>query len=268
MATSNTPFPPENISTDPAKNATLGILDNRRTIRKFAEEPLPQETIDAIERATRQTATSESLSSWSVIRVNDPKLRELVASICGHARIARAPLLYIFLADQHRNLRIAEQKGVDVTGSALSSTHLFLQAYDDAVLAVHAAETAAESLGLGAVILGAISNGIPQLIEALHLPKHVFPVLGLAIGKPVKVPELKPRPPIEYQYFDDTYPDDGATANLVGELSDFDKEIHEYYVRRNPNNPLLGFTDYVAGIAGRTVNTKLFGQIREQGFTE
>ena len=39
MATSNTPFPPENISTDPAKNATLGILDNRRTIRKFAEEP-------------------------------------------------------------------------------------------------------------------------------------------------------------------------------------------------------------------------------------
>ncbi|MBT1180603.1 nitroreductase family protein [Bifidobacterium sp. CP2] len=268
MTASAIPFPPESAGADPARNATLGILESRRTIRKFAEEPIDQETIDAIEQAARQTATSESLSSWSVIRVKDPKLRELVASICGHARIARAPLLYIFLADQHRNLRIAEEKGVDTAGGVLSSTHLFLQAYDDAVLAVHATETAAESLGLGAVILGAISRGVPQLVEALHLPKHVFPVLGLAIGKPVKVPELKPRPPIAFQYFDDVYPSDGDTPDLVGALADFDKDVHDYYERRNPDNPLTGFTDYVAGLATRTTDVKLFEQIREQGFTE
>lgn len=268
MTQSTIPFPPSGTSADPTENATLGILENRRTIRKFAEEPIDQTTIDAIEQAARQTATSESLSAWSVIRVKDPKLRALVASICGHERIARAPLLYIFLADQHRNLRIARQKGVDTAGGVLESTHLFLQAYDDAVLAVHATETAAESLGLGAVILGAISNGVPQLVEALHLPPHVFPVLGLAIGKPVKVPELKPRPPIEFQYFDDVYPADEDTPDLVGALADFDKEVHEYYVRRNPNNPLLGFTDYVAGLATRKTPKKPFEEVRERGFAE
>ncbi|KAB8291458.1 nitroreductase family protein [Bifidobacterium avesanii] len=261
------PFPAS--PPDQLDNPTLGILASRRTIRKFEDRPVAPETVAAIEDAARQTATSQSLSAWSAIRVKDPRTREAIAQICGHARIARAPLLYVFAADEHRNLRIARAKGVSVDADTpFSTSALFFQAYDDAVLAVHAAETAAESLGLGAVILGAITFDLERVIDLLHLPRHVFPVLGLALGYPAKVPELKPRPPRGAQFFDDVYPDDAANPDPLAPLADFDREVRDYYLRRNPDNPISSFTDYVAGI-GRTPVTRprpIVRAIARQGF--
>ncbi|MDK6405848.1 nitroreductase family protein, partial [Escherichia coli] len=75
----------------------------------------------------------------------------------------------------------------------LKTGYRFSQSQNDAVLALHAMETAAESLGLDCVILGSILNNIPDLIELLKLPKYTYPVLGIAIGKPDQSPELKPR---------------------------------------------------------------------------
>ncbi|MCI1674462.1 MAG: nitroreductase family protein [Bifidobacterium tibiigranuli] len=247
---------------------TVEILQQRRTIRKFADKPIEPDVVDAIEQAARQTATSESLSAWSVVRVKDPETRAEIARICGHARIARAPLLYVFLVDQHRNLRIAQELGVDPDGASLRSSNIFLQGYADAVLAVHATETAAEAFGLGAVILGSVHNDIPRIVELLHLPSNVFPVLGLGLGYPAKVPELKPRPPKKYQYFDDVYPDDAQTPSLVEALSQYDKDVHDYYERRNPDNPLQGFTSYVAALAQSKLVEQghIFQSIADQGF--
>ncbi|MCH4209098.1 nitroreductase family protein [Bifidobacterium sp.] len=247
---------------------TVEILRNRRTIRKFVDKPIDPDVVDAIEQAARQTATSESLSAWSVLRIKDTSIRAGIARICGFERIAHAPLLYVFLIDQHRNLRIAQELGVDVEGASLRSANLFFQGYADAVLAVHATETAAEAYGLGAVILGSIHNDIPRIIELLHLPKHVFPVLGLGLGYPAKTPELKPRPPKERQYFDDVYPGDEQTPSMVEALSQYDREVHDYYERRNPNNPLPGFTSYVAALAQSPFADKgnIFQMIEDQGF--
>lgn len=247
---------------------TVEILQNRRTIRKFADRPIEPDVIDAIEQAARQTATSESLSAWSALRIKDPEIRSEIAHICGFERIAHAPLLYVFLVDQHRNLRIAQELGVDAESASLRSANLFFQGYADTVLAVHATETAAEAFGLGAVILGSVHNDIPRIIELLHLPKNVFPVLGLGLGYPEKTPELKPRPPKEHQYFDDVYPDDARTPSLVEALSQYDGEVHDYYERRNPSNPLPGFTSYVAAVAQSAFVDKgnIFQMIEDQGF--
>lgn len=267
MADQQTQTPPP----DPQvpSNPTLDILTTRRTIRKFEERPVEPEVVEAIENAARQTATSQSLSAWSAIRIKDQRTREAIAEICGHARIARAPLLYVFVADEHRNLRIARAKGAVVDqDTPFSTSALFFQAYDDAVLAVHAAETAAESLGLGAVILGAITFDLTRVIDLLHLPRHVFPVLGLGLGYPAKVPELKPRPPREAQFFDDAYPDDAANPDPLAPLAGFDREVHDYYLRRNPDNPISSFTDYVAGIARTPVThpRPIIRTVAAQGF--
>ncbi|MCI1219099.1 MAG: nitroreductase family protein [Bifidobacterium sp.] len=247
---------------------TVEILQNRRTIRKFVDKPIAPDIIDAIEKAARQTATSESLSAWSALRIKDSTIRSEIARVCGFERIAHAPLLYVFLVDQHRNLRIAQELGADAENISLRSAHLFLQAYADAVLAVHTTETAAEAFGLGAVILGSIHNDVARIIELLHLPKNVFPVLGLGIGYPAKTPELKPRPPQECQYFDDVYPSDEQTPSMLEAFAQYDKEVHDYYARRNPDNPLQGFTSYVAAVAQSPLAGKddLFQMIEEQGF--
>ena len=54
---------------------------------------------------------------------------------------------------------------VDSDDFTLNNSYRFSQAQNDAVLALHAMETAAESLGLGCVILGSILNDVPRLIE-------------------------------------------------------------------------------------------------------
>ena len=69
----------------------------------------------------------------------------------------------MFVIDEHRNARIAERKGIDPASDEfhLKYSYRFTQAQNDAVLALHAMETAAYSLGLGCVILGSLLNNIP-----------------------------------------------------------------------------------------------------------
>lgn len=99
----------------------------------------------------------------------------------------------MFVIDEHRNARIAQRKGIDPGSDEfhLKYSYRFTQAQNDAVLALHAMETAAYSLGLGGVILGSLLNDIPALIDLLNLPEYTYPVLGLALGKPDQEPTLK-----------------------------------------------------------------------------
>ena len=73
--------------------------------------------------------------------------------------------------------------------AASKKTEMFLQAYEDAVLAVQNVLNAAESMGLGGVVLGSIQNEPAKIIKALNLPKHTFPALGLQIGVPDQEPQ-------------------------------------------------------------------------------
>lgn len=61
---------------------------------------------------------------------------------------------------------------------------LYLQGLSDATLAVQNMYVAAESLGLGGVILGSIRNDIAAVSELFDLPEMVIPALGLQIGLP------------------------------------------------------------------------------------
>ena len=102
-------------------------------------------------------------------------------------------------------------------------SYRYTQAQNDAVLALHAMETAAYSLGLGCVILGSLLNDVPALIDLLNLPEYTYPVLGLAIGKPDQDPALKPRMPRSMQFFENEYPSNNET--LLAGLQDFDEEV-------------------------------------------
>lgn len=114
----------------------------------------------------------------------------------------------MFVLDEHRNAAIAARKGVEVASDAftLNGSYRFTQAQNDAVLALHAMETAAYSLGLGCVILGSLLNDVPALIDLLNLPEYTYPVLGIAIGKPDQEPAIKPRMPRSMQFFENEYP--------------------------------------------------------------
>lgn len=133
------------------------------------------------------------------------------------------------------------------------------------LLALHAMETAAYSLGLGCVILGSLLNNIPGLIDVLNLPEYTYPVLGLAIGKPDQNPTVKPRMPHTMQFFENTYPADAD--GVLDQLSAFDEEVHRYYDLRQADRPVDAFSDQVATISRQDVSHQtLLDKAAAQGF--
>ena len=155
-------------------NATIDTLLERRSIRKFKPKPLPDDVVETLETVAQHAASSQFLNDWSAIRVTEPAAKKRLAEIGGQPYIATAPLLYVFVLDEHRNAAIAARKGVEVASDAftLNGSYRFTQAQNDAVLALHAMETAAYSLGLGCVILGSLLNDVPALIDLLNLPEY------------------------------------------------------------------------------------------------
>ena len=253
-------------------NETIDTLLNRRSIRAFSSEAIDEDTVATLETVAQRAACSQFLNDWSAIKITDSSIKQKLSEIGNQTYIATAPLLYVFIIDQHRNAAIARKNGIDVDTSSdefmLKTRYRFTQAQNDVILALHAMETAAESFGLGCVILGSILNSRTQLIDILNLPEYTYPVLGLAIGKPAQNPELKPRMSANMQIFENTYPADDA--ELLENLADFDARVHQYYDLRNASRPVDAFSAQIVALAtdnsAKKHETEDVEQVERQGF--
>lgn len=194
-------------------NFTIDHQLNHRTIRKFKDQPLTEEQLTTLFEVARQTSSSEFLQQMTIIRVTDP----------------------------HRNELIRHHQG-NLDDRRIEKTEMFLQAYEDTVLAVQNVLNAAESMGLGGVILGSIQNEPAKIIKTLHLPKHTFPTLGLQLGVPDQKPQLKPRLPLDKIVFENEYQDIDPAS-----LKDYDQIVNTYYDLRDANRRIDTFTDQVNG---------------------
>ena len=253
-------------------NETIDTLLNRRSIRAFSSEAIDEDTVATLETVAQRAACSQFLNDWSAIKITDSSIKQKLSEIGNQTYIATAPLLYVFIIDQHRNAAIARKNGIDVDTSSdefmLKTRYRFTQAQNDVILALHAMETAAESLGLGCVILGSILNSRTQLIDILNLPEYTYPVLGLAIGKPAQNPELKPRMSTKMQIFENRYPADDA--ELLENIADFDAHVHQYYDLRNASRPVDAFSAQIVALATHNSAKKHEAedveQVARQGF--
>lgn len=252
-----------------ANNHTINTLLNRRSIRAFKDEPIDPQIVKTLESVAQRAACSQFLNDWSAIKITNPEIKQKLSEIGHQSYIATTPLLYVFVIDQHRNAVIARKNGIDVDGDdfTLKTGYRFSQSQNDAILALHAMETAAESLGLGCVILGSILNNISELIELLKLPKYTYPVLGLAIGKPDQFPELKPRMDSSMQFFENEYPNSDDV--LIEKLAEFDERVHEYYDLRNADKPVDAFSAQIVKLSvdSGAKNHSCETQLNKQGFT-
>lgn len=120
---------------------------------------------------------------------------------------------------------------------------LYLQGLSDATLAVQNMYLAAESLGLGGVILGSIRNDIRAVNELFNLPDMVIPALGLQIGTPDEEIQQKPRLPLSFKVFENEYQDNLSTQDY----EDYDKEVEHYYLSRTSNPRKENFTQQIIG---------------------
>lgn len=177
-------------------NPILDTLLAHRSVRSYLPTPLPSHTIPTLVAAAQSAPSSSNLQSWSVVAIQDPERKARLSVHAGNqAFIRQAPLFLVWLADLSRNERIGRADGKTLDGLNYIET-LFL-AIIDAGLAAQNAVVAAESLGLGAVYVGAIRNHPERVAVELGLPPKVLPVFGLCVGYPdtARPANVKPRLP-------------------------------------------------------------------------
>lgn len=101
-------------------NATVDTLLERRSIRKFKPKPLSDDIVETLETVAQHAASSQFLNDWSAIRITDLAAKKRLAEIGGQPYIATAPLLYVFVLDEHRNAAIAASKGVETASDGFT----------------------------------------------------------------------------------------------------------------------------------------------------
>jgi nitroreductase len=130
---------------------------------------------------------------YSILDVTDQSMKDKLAVTCDNQPfIARAPMVWVFLADYQRWYDYFLVSGVEELCAQRNLTiqkpeegDLFL-ACCDALIAAQNAVIAAESFGIGSCYIGDIMEQYETHKEMLHLPQYVFPICMLVFGYPTQ----------------------------------------------------------------------------------
>lgn len=165
-------------------NDTISLLMNHRSVRKYTDQPVSQEQLEAIVAAGQMASSSSNVQAYSVVAVTDADLKNKLSECAGNqGYIQECPVFLVWCADLSRLKKAADthQPGVPSYEGAVEN---FVVATVDVALAAQNAAVAAESLGLGIVYIGGIRNQIEAVSELLNLPEYAYPVFGMCVGYP------------------------------------------------------------------------------------
>lgn len=184
-------------------NHVMDVLLKRKSVRAYEEREIEAEVRAQILKATLRAPTAGNLMLYSILDITDQAIKDRLAVTCDNQPfIARAPMVWVFLADYQRWYDYFIASGVpelcaqrDLTMVKPREGDLFL-ACCDALIAAQNAVIVAESLGVGSCYIGDIMEQYEIHKDLLGLPHYVFPVCMLVFGYPTaqqRDRELTPR---------------------------------------------------------------------------
>ncbi len=163
---------------------TYTELLKRRSTRSFKDEKVDDEIKEKLYEAAFNAPTAGNQQFYSIIEVNDRKIKEVVAGSCDHQMwITKAPLVLIFLADLKRWNELYRAYGLKARRPHLGDLWLALS---DANIAAQNMVTAAEHFGLGTCYIGDIIENHEVIRDVLKLKEGLVPACMLVIGYPEK----------------------------------------------------------------------------------
>ncbi|MHA7685581.1 NADPH-dependent oxidoreductase [Cupriavidus sp. PET2-C1] len=219
----------DGVSNTPAVEALNPVLETilaHRSVRAFLPETLPAGTLELLIGAAQSAPSSSNLQTWSVIAIGDEGRRRRLSALAGNqAQVREAPLVLAWLADLSRLRGIADHRDEQAEGLRYLDT--FLMAVIDAALAAQNVVTAAESLGLGTVYIGALRNQPEAVARELNTGTSVFPVFGLCIGFPdlARPAAVKPRLSQRTVLYREQY----TPASAREEVAAYDEVMKAFY---------------------------------------
>jgi nitroreductase len=246
-------------------NPVLQAMLHRKSIRAYTEQMPSDEVIKTVARAGQQAPFAYQLCSLLLSRQRD-----------DHP--FGAPLLFTICVDAHRLEQVMARRNWQMVTSDLSLLFFGIQ---DAALLAENMVIAAESLGMGSCFLGGAPYRAEEIAEQYSLPLRVFPLVQLAMGYPAEDPPTRPRYPLEFSLFEETYPE--FTDDMVRramEVMDEGYLAQDYYRRAGYQIPLEGdrpetftfedysWTEHISRKAGQWLSSldDLIAPLEQRGF--
>src|SRR5699024_5397719 len=185
-------------------NDVIKLLNNHRSLRKFTDEKLSEETIRTLVGAAQSASTSSYVQAYSIMGVTDPEKKKALREISTQSYVEHNGHLFVFVVDFYRHKELAKQAGTEIS---YDKTENLIVGVVDASLAAQNLATAAESMGLGICYIGSLRNDIKKAGEILGLPEGAFVLFGMVAGYPEQGEDgsKKERLPFEAVYHENTY---------------------------------------------------------------
>lgn len=242
------------------RNALL----ERTSVRRYERETIPEETMQFIYDAIRNTPTSYNGQQFSVIDISDQKLKEDLYMLTNQKQLKTCNRLLIFCSDYNKITKLAERKGFEVPPFTDTMDGVTIGIID-AALAMMSAVVAAQAAGLGSNCVGYLRTVDPaKVAEMLHLPKGVFVVCGLALGVPREHPDLKPKQPNETVFFKNRYCED--EKKLVDDLEAYDAEVKHYNATRSGGTTDNDWCDHILDYYRHAMQYRILDYLKAQGY--
>ena len=162
------------------------LITVRQSVRKYANRPVPEETLDCLVEAVRLSPSASNSQPWRLILVTDPALRDRVARatfsrLVSFNRFAvQAPVLAVLVVEK--------AKVITQIGGRLKDRDFPL--IDIGIAAAHFCLQAAD-LGLGTCMLGWFDEAVIR--ELLHIPASRRIGLVITLGYPADDDRLRPK---------------------------------------------------------------------------
>ena len=201
--------------------ALHGQLATRGVVRAFKPEPVPFDLLQRLCALALCAPTKSDLQQRDIVIVDDAALKQqilgpLTEGPIGQPWLKNVPVLLVFCGNNRRQRLWHEWRGKPFANDHLDA---FFNASVDAGIALTAFVLAAEAQGLGTCPISVIRNRAAAVSELLHLPQHVFPVAGLAVGWPAVAPKQSMRLPLGVTVHRNGYREDG----LRDAVDDYDR---------------------------------------------
>ena len=218
-------------------NDLITNMQKHVSVRQFKDQPLSADMKQQLMTAAQSGSSSNFVQAFSVIEISNKTIKDELAEISNSAPyVKKSGVFYVFVADLYRQSKMLKDAKKSTDG--LKNMEELLVASVDTTIAAEDMAVAAESLGLGICYIGGIRNDIRRVAELLHLPRFTFPLFGMTIGFPENKNQVKPRLPKSNQFSVDTYDISSFT-----DLTDYDQQIHNYYLNRGSNNQSTDWTE-------------------------
>ena len=237
-----------------------------RTIRKYKNSPVADETIQKILQAGCRAATTGNMQIYSIVITKGKEEKKALASChFNQPMVVNAPLVLTFCADFNRFNKWCKLSNAEAGYDNFLS---FMTAAIDALLVAQNVTIAAESAGLGTCYLGTTTYLAARIIDILKLPKGVVPVTTLTVGWPDENPDQIDRLPLDAIVHHELY-HDYSDEEILSIYEEKEKRPdNRKFVEENKKDTLAQvFTDIRYKKSDNVAfSNMLIGVLKDQGF--